>query len=434
MKKAVLLLAMVTIIAGCIYLKNADKDTVLYGQQIDPEIQYSAVLEEEYTEETISEELISEECVSKTEETEEDIATSSTEDETETVTETLESAPEKEITHVIYERLTQNEQEIYNQILDSLLACEKATVLSTKDSAMIDKVFTAVMLDHPEIFYVDGYKYTEFTRDEKVERIEFSGKYLYDSEEIVRRQALIEEKASDILAGMPDTDDEYLKIKYLYDTLVKQTEYDLQSADNQNICSVFLNGKSVCQGYAKALQYLANKAGMECCLVIGNVIGGESHAWNLVSVNEEWYYLDATWGDAFYLFGEQGQTVKTQASVINYDYLCVTTKQLLSTHNPDMPVELPECVSMADNYYVREGLYFTGYDEQRLSDIFTKAIANGQETVTFKCADSAVYDEMGRILLDEQKIFELMGSTGTIAYTDNEQQGIFTFWLFEGRY
>ena len=144
--------------------------------------------------------------------------------------------------------------------------------------------------------------------------------------------------------------------------------------------------------------------------------------------------MDATWGDAFYLFNNRGQTPDVQTSVINYDYLCVTTKQLLLTHNPEMPVELPECVSVEDNYYVREGLYFTEYDEDRLTDIFTRAIVSGQETVTFKCSDSTVYDEMCRILLDEQKIFELMGSAGTIAYTDNEQQGIFTFWLFEGRY
>ena len=171
MKKAVLLLAMVTIIAGCIYLKNADKDTVLYGQQINPEIQYSAVLEEEYTEETISEE-ISKEIVSETQEAEEDTTESFTEDETEAGIN--ESASDKGITRVIYEKLTQNEQQIYEEILESLLAFDKATVLSTTDSAMIDKVFTAVMLDNPEIFYVDGYKYTEFTRNEKVERIEFS--------------------------------------------------------------------------------------------------------------------------------------------------------------------------------------------------------------------------------------------------------------------
>ncbi len=428
MKKAVLLLAMVTVIAGCIYLKNADKDTVLYQQQVEPEIQYSMVTEEEYTEETISEETVSEENVSET--VTEEVA----EEVTEETTEDVEITDTNEVTDVIYEKLTLDEQLVYVEILDSLLAHEKETALSTREPGMIDKAFTAVMIDHPEIFYVDGYKYTEYSRDDKVERIVFTGKYLYEDEEISRRQALIDAKTADILAGMPDTEDEYRQVKYLYDTLVSQTEYDIHSEDNQNICSVFLNGKSVCQGYAKAMQYLAHKAGLKCSLVLGNVIGGEGHAWNLISVNGAWYYLDSTWGDAFYLFGEQGQTVKTQTYVINYDYLCVTTQQLLLTHNPDMPVELPECVSTKDNYYVREGLYFTGYDEAKLADVFARAIAAEQETVTFKCSDAAVYDEMYRILLDEQKIFELIGSTGTIAYTDNREQGIFTFWLFEGRY
>lgn len=433
MKKAVLLLAMVTIIAGCIYLKNADKDTVLYQLQTEQDVQEVLVSEVECTEETISGTKTTEEVVS--EQTSEENTTEATLQEVNLQEEPkIEEASESKITGVIYEELPQNEQLVYAEILNSLLSFEKGTVLSTTDAGVIDRAFTAVMLDNPGIFYVDGYKYTEYARDNIVERIEFTGKYLYEEEEALRRQALIDLKVADILAGMPDTQDEYSRVKYLYDTLVTQTEYDLQAIDNQNICSVFIGGKSVCQGYAKALQYLANKAGMQCSLVLGNVIGGEAHAWNLISVNGAWYYLDATWGDAFYLFGNQEPIVKKQSSVINYDYLCVTTAQLLLTHNPDMPVELPECVSMTDNYFVREGLYFTGYDEQRLSDIFSQAIAKGQETVTFKCSDSKVYDEMYRILLDEQKVFEFMNSEGTIAYTDNATQGIFTFWLFEGRY
>lgn len=424
MKKAVLLLLMVTIIAGCIYLKNANKDTVLYQQQAELEIQDARVSEAECTEETICGETAIEEEVSESEseETAQEVALPE------------DVVVESEITGVIYEKLTEREQQVYSEILDSLLTLKEGTVLSTTDGSVIDRAFNAVMLDNPGIFYVDGYKYTEYTRDDKIERIEFTGKYLYEEEDILRRQELIDSKVSDILAGMPDTQDEYIKVKYLYDTLVTRTEYDLQAADNQNICSVFIGGKSVCQGYAKALQYLANKAGMNCSLVLGDVIDGDAHAWNLISVNGAWYYLDATWGDAFYLFGNQEQVVKKQSSVINYDYMCVTTEQLSLTHNSDMPVELPDCVSVADNYFVREGLYFTGYDAQRLSDIFSQAIEKGQETVTFKCSDRAVFDEMYRILLDEQKVFEFLNSEGTVAYTDNATQGIFTFWLFEGRY
>ena len=424
MKKAVLLLAMITLIVGCIYLKNTDKDTVLYERYVKQETQYAEVPTEEFTEEAISEEPVTEEVVY------EDVSEETTEEETQA----SEIEETERITGVIYEQLSPDEQIIYSEILASLCAHEEETPLSTVDATVIDKAFSCVMLDHPEIFYVDGYKYTEYTRDDKVEKIVFTGNYLYNKEEIEQRQSLIEVKADEILAGLPDTEDEYRKVKYLYDTLIEQTEYDVSAPDNQNICSVFLNGKSVCQGYAKALQYLANKAGMECSLVLGNVVGGEGHAWNLVSVNDAWYYVDATWGDAFYLFGNQEEVAGSQTSVINYDYLCVTTQQLLMTHKPDMPVELPDCMSLTDNYYVREGLYFTGYDESRLADVFARAIADGQETVTVKCSDRSVYDEMYRVLLEEQKIFEFIESDGTVAYTDNMEQGIFTFWLFEGRY
>lgn len=426
MKKAVLLLGMVTLIAGCICLKNADMNTVLYHQRIQQGAQYADSYPAEYTEE-----------ISSVEEMEE------TNEEAQTVSQDLSQIEEEnpvqqvvydDITGVIYEKLTQNEQKIYAEILDSLLSYEEETPLSTTDSKLIDKAFTCVMLDHPEIFYVDGYKYTEYMSGDIVEEIVFAGNYMYDREEIKRRQNVIDKKVANILDNTPDTEDEYLKVKFVYDTLVQQTEYDTGSADNQNICSVFLNGKSVCQGYAKALQYLLNELGIKCSLVLGTVTNGEGHAWNLVSVNGAWYYLDATWGDAFYLFGEQEQAAVADTNLINYDYFCATTRQMMMTHTPDMPVEMPDCTAVVDNYYVREGLYFTGFDEEKLASVFGNAATNGQETVTIKCSDGTVYDEMCRILLDEQKIFDFVATEGTVAYTDNEEQGSLTFWLFEGRY
>ena len=63
MKKAVMLLGMVTLIAGCIYLKNADMDTVLLEEQVMPRVlsveeypiestEEVTKLQEEVTEET----------------------------------------------------------------------------------------------------------------------------------------------------------------------------------------------------------------------------------------------------------------------------------------------------------------------------------------------------------------------------------------------
>ena len=81
--------------------------------------------------------------------------------------------------------------------------------------------------------------------------------------------------------------------------LILRTEYEQGSADSQTICSVLLNQRSVCQGYAKTFQYLCQLAGIPAMLVTGDV-NGEGHAWNIVFLDGDWYYIDPTWGDASY--------------------------------------------------------------------------------------------------------------------------------------
>ena len=422
MKKAVLLLGMVTLIAGCIYLKNADMDTVLFEEQVMPKVLYVEEYPIESTEEITK---IPKEDTQPIDYKEEELCA-------EVVTEKTQNADgiPTSAGGYAFSKLTLEEQTVYIQILDSLLNYEEETTLTTTDAGMIDKAFSCVMLDHPEIFFIDGYKYTEYSGNGKVERIVFSGNFLYEETEKERRLQLIESAADNILKGVPDTEDEYEKVKYLYDTIVNHTEYRLSSVDNQNICSVFLHGESVCQGYAKALQYLLQKLDMECVLVLGTVTGGEGHAWNMVRINDKWYHLDATWGDAFYLFSDSKEAVSgEEIGLINYDYLCVTTEQLSKTHQVDMPVKLPECNSMTDNYYVREGIYFTAYEEGRLREIFGNAVANGQKVVTIKCSDEYVYNEISRVLLDEQKIFEYLSGEKSVAFTDNREQFSLTFWL-----
>lgn len=407
MKKAILLLGMVIFTIGIVFLRNADMDTILIKQQIRGEglshNTESLQREEQTVLETQPEELL------------EDV----------TIQPNVDQGG-----NIAFLQLSLEEQGVYTEILTSLLGMEKETVLSTKDKNRIEKAFACVMLDHPEIFYVDGYKYTEYSRDQVVDRIVFKGNYIYSANEIKNRKEKIEEVCEIILSGVPDTDDEYEKVKYIYETVIQNTEYDTSAEDNQNICSVFLNGTSVCQGYAKSVQYLLRRMGMNAGLVVGTVRGGDGHAWNLVQVNGAWYYLDATWGDAYYLFGEEEQSMQTKTESVNYDYLCVTTSQIEKTHVMDMPVALPECTLMADNYYVREGLYFTEYDEERIQELFTRALDEEKETVTIKCADESVYEKVCKELLGEQKVFSFMHTQkATVAYTDNEEQCSITFWL-----
>ncbi len=292
----------------------------------------------------------------------------------------------------------------------------------------IDHIFQCVMMDHPEFFFVDGYVYGVSRMGEKLIKLEFSGSYHTTREEAVQKKQQIEQAAERIVLNCPQASDDYEKIKYVYETLILETEYDPDAPDNQNIYSVFVGKKSVCQGYAKATQYLLNQLGVECTLVSGMVQGGNRHGWNLVRSDGEYYFVDTTWGDASYKLTEEKQYMEMPE--INYDYLCVTSDELSRTHYLDESIEVPSCVSIRDNYYVREGAYFTELDQTQLRALFEKTSEEQSYRVTLKCADFDVYEQMKRLLLEEGNVFQYyQAPVSGVVYVKNDEQYSLTFWV-----
>lgn len=298
--------------------------------------------------------------------------------------------------------------------------------LTEKD---IDKIYQSVLIDHPEYFFVEGYEYVMYTSGDKLLGIEISGTYPYSLEEGKRRKAQIESAVEEILREAPLNGSDYEKIKYVYETLIFNTDYQLDAEDNQNIYSVFVNHASVCQGYSKATQYLLQRLGVDCTLVFGEVKGNEGHSWNMVLADGEYYFLDTTWGDASYI--TTGLEVRDWAVPnISYDYLCITTEQLTQTHKITHKLQLPVCSAVENNYYRKEGCFFTAYEEERIEQLFLAAVEEEKTHVTLKCSTGEVYDNMYSELLDNQRVFEFLPDTyANIAYIENEQQLSLTFWM-----
>lgn len=414
MKKIGYILLCLLILNGCVVPGNIDKNTVLGDARLIKESSLPVVKEEKKADIPKEDEELKEKTDFK-----------------EAFTAELKAElmrKQQDLYHFSTLEITQ--QNIYVEILYALENYVEEMEISTTDAEQIDKVFQYVLMDHPEIFYVDGYSFVKYTLGEEVKKITFRGTYVYDEEEKERREALIENAVSEMAGGIREDATDYEKVKYVYEYIIKNTEYNMSVVDNQNICSVFLNHASVCQGYAKAVQYMLMKLKVPCTLVVGTVESGEGHAWNLVKVDNQYYYLDATWGDASYLFQMQEEQEIQNSPAINYDYLCVTTNEILRTHSLADLVSMPICEAIDANYYVKEGAYFTEVNFTQLEQLIQKYQGEGRKTVTLHCLNEEVYQDMLDELVDKQKIFHyLQGADNSILYTDAPKQLSITFWL-----
>ncbi|SEA27424.1 Transglutaminase-like superfamily protein [Lachnospiraceae bacterium NK3A20] len=329
------------------------------------------------------------------------------------------STPDSEaagaMTQYAYSTLDASEQTIYQEVLGGLTSRKEVSV-STLDKEKLNKIYNDVMSDHPEIFYVDGYTCTTHTIGGELSAITFEGSYICNEEEERDFSAQIQVYADRALAGLPDSTDDYLTVRYLYEYIVQNTDYDLTADHNQNILSVCIGGRSVCNGYAKALQYLLQKAGIPAFLVTGKARGA-GHAWDLVFVNGSWYYVDPTWGDAS--FSEDSE--RAGSNWINYDYLCVTTKDIFTTHEITSRTTLPACTALSDNYYVREGSFFYSYDPDQMERVVEKAGEENSGILRLRCASQSVYDEMLDALIEQQGIYDYLPDVRAITYTKSDE-------------
>ena len=212
-----------------------------------------------------------------------------------------------------FEQLTEEEQLIYKELYQGVDAHAEDITVHCMDGEQAGLILHSVIYDFPEIFWTDGSSDT-LTYEES--HVVVKPTYTYSLEERAVMQAEIDAEVNVILSQISAEVSEYDKIKYIYETLVRDVAYVENAPDNQNIYSTFVRKETVCAGYTKANKYLLERLGVYCIYVLGDA-AEESHAWNIVRCNGVMCYVDVTWADP--LFSEDVLDIPEE---ILYDYLC----------------------------------------------------------------------------------------------------------------
>ena len=301
------------------------------------------------------------------------------------------------------------------------------TVFGLSEEALGD-AFKAVLLDHPELFYIKGYTFSRHLENGTVKYYSFSGKYEMSEEECIQKRELVDAQIGPLLSEIALCDNDYDKIMLIYEYIVDNTRYVAGTDNEYNMLSCILDGKAVCQGYAKAFQYICNRAGIKCSLVEGTrKETGESHAFNIVLADGEYYYADPTWVDSSYTYGSD--TPEEAAPFTNFDYLLVNSEDILLEHTVTDYDNMPLCESVNDNYYVKEGLCIDDEDISALDCIMRKQADNG--VIRIRCENEEIYAFVYDYLVNSQHIFDYLDGQCGVSYIVNEKFKSLTFWVYQ---
>lgn len=283
-----------------------------------------------------------------------------------------------------YQLLLPEAREVYDSIYQAVTGLDEMADLGRCSADAAANIYACVLHDHPECFWLSD-EYTVWAGGEDHES-RMILEYNLEKRKIPSVKEKLEERTGQISDKINPNWSSYDKIKYVYEYIIKNTEYTEDGEQHQNIQGVFLNGAASDAGYAKAFQYLMRDAGIFCMTVEGTE-AEKSHWWNLVYLDEDFYWVDTASGDT--LYSEDGSKAE-----IDYGYLCCTSEELMKNRvaNPPEKDFLPECKGVKYNYFLINNAFFAGFNKISIVDSAEEQFGKGNYRLDMKFADEKGYE------------------------------------------
>ena len=265
-----------------------------------------------------------------------------------------------------YNTLTDSQKNIYNYVAHGVKSLSNDVYVNGYEyideettSKDVEKAVYRFSLDHPEVFYLNDKYVISTNTNIFTTKLKISFTYTVASNgELDEKINKIETVINEILSKSNEKENDFDKELYLHDYLASNVKY-YSYEDESKIPAVchtmygaLVDKVCVCDGYSKALKLLLNMSDIESIISTGN-LKDESHAWNLVKIDDMWYNVDVT-SDKSIKYNEK--------TYIVHSYFNITDELIKSSHSIDNEDIIPKATSNDMNYYIKLGKNISSKD------------------------------------------------------------------------
>lgn len=305
-------------------------------------------------------------------------------------------------TFYYYNELNDLEKRAYGSIYNEIFEHPEKIRIPKLDDEQLNRVFLSLSYDNPELLCLANTCRAVSAGG----RCYFEPDYICTSSECGNMTAQTRQKADEILSGIrPDMSD-YEKELYFHDELFRICDYDNSaetSRDSYTVYGALVKGSAVCEGYSRAMQYLLDSVGIKNYLITGKAANSdgsvEGHMWNIVTIDNKNYHLDATWDDP------TGISEETPSRA----YFNITD-EMISRNHFDFEPQYPNCKSTDSNFHYKNGLYFSSYNDSVMNDMVNavaESVKRGDDAAELIFKDKATYNKAVNDLFENGKIHRL---------------------------
>ena len=183
-------------------------------------------------------------------------------------------------------------REVEQRIKETLLAEEYTVDLTGIDMDYI------TFLQYYDMcpYFARGIRAYSFTEGEEMNLVNPLSKE--ETQELIQ---LVDGKITQIDSLAADSPTDTGKALAVHDYLVYYCEYDYDNylngtlpEESSRCAGLLVNGRGVCNAYARAYEYFMTRAGIECYTTSSTAM---NHAWNIINIDGSFYHVDCTWDD-----------------------------------------------------------------------------------------------------------------------------------------